>query len=150
MADLDHFKLINDTYGHLAGDQVLHNAALRIHSAVRTYDYVGRYGGEEFMILMPGCAHADTQANAERLRRSVMDLPISTDAGPLNITLSFGGVATADWPVRTTKQIIHLADGALYRAKALGRNCSVVAEEEEQENVSASQVAHRPAETVKE
>jgi len=72
MVDLDHFKSVNDTYGHLAGDAVLREVTRRMHSEVRPYDAVGRYGGEEFLILLPGCTSAETRQKAERLRNVIL------------------------------------------------------------------------------
>ncbi len=149
IADLDHFKSVNDTYGHLIGDRVLREVAQRFQFAVRSYDFVGRYGGEEFLILMPDCARADTKANAERLRRSIMDSPIQTDSGPLSITVSMGAIATGNWPGLASKQVLLMADGALYRAKSFGRNCSVLAGEEENEAAQRAEDLHNPIESVK-
>ena len=122
MADLDHFKLVNDTYGHLAGDEVLREATKRMQAYVRPYDAVGRYGGEEFLILLPGCDAAVTADKAEQLRVILGQQPIETSAGPLGITLSLGGVATINWPDDTANQILQMVDAALYRAKEEGRN----------------------------
>ena len=127
IADLDHFKAVNDNKGHLAGDDVLREATRRMVSEVRSYDAVGRYGGEEFLILLPGCGKAETAEKAEQLRKVIAEHPIATQAGPMNITMSLGGVATGDWPEDTTNRILQMADAALYRAKAKGRNQSVIA-----------------------
>jgi diguanylate cyclase (GGDEF)-like protein len=122
IADIDRFKTVNDTYGHLVGDTVLRETTRRMHSEVRTYDAVGRYGGEEFLILLPGCGGLETAEKAEKLRRAIFDEPIETQSGPLKISMSLGAVATGDWPENTPNQILQLADAALYRAKAEGRN----------------------------
>ena len=127
IADLDHFKSVNDTYGHLAGDRVLCEATRRMQADVRTYDAIGRYGGEEFLILLPGCSRSEAAENAERLRDALLRRPVETDSGPLKITLSIGGVATGDWPDYNAGQILHLADSALYRAKEEGRNRVAIA-----------------------
>jgi two-component system, cell cycle response regulator len=127
MADLDRFKTVNDTCGHLAGDCVLREATKRMHSVVRTYDAVGRYGGEEFLILLPGCGSAETAEKSEKLRRAICERPIDTQAGPLNISISMGAVATGDWPDNTANQILHMVDLALYRAKTQGRNQTAMA-----------------------
>ncbi|MBI4442360.1 MAG: diguanylate cyclase [Acidobacteria bacterium] len=119
MADLDHFKQVNDTYGHLAGDAVLREAAQRIQAAVRSYDSVGRYGGEEFLIILPGCEE-DTATQAERIRQLVGAEPITTEQGPILVTASLG-VAWSDG-LHGVEEIIHLADEALYCAKREGRN----------------------------
>ena len=135
IADLDHFKSVNDTYGHLAGDCVLREVTKRLQSAVRTYDAVGRYGGEEFLILLPGCNAKETQDKAERLRAAINHLPINTESGSLDITMSAGAVASGDWPADSAKQILQMADAALYRAKEEGRNRTIMAGEAEHEEV---------------
>jgi diguanylate cyclase (GGDEF)-like protein len=127
IGDLDHFKAVNDTYGHLAGDSVLREVTRRIQAAVRLYDAVGRYGGEEFLVLLPGCDAVATMDKAEQLRTAIVQQPIETPAGPLRVTMSFGAVTTANWPLDTTSQILQMADAALYRAKQEGRNRTVMA-----------------------
>jgi len=124
MADLDHFKQVNDTYGHLVGDAVLQEVARRLMAAVRSYDLVGRYGGEEFLIIFPGCNHADLMASAERLRRTIADRPIETSAGTIAMTLSLGcASAQPDGAgMQSCTTLLHSADTALYAAKAGGRN----------------------------
>jgi diguanylate cyclase (GGDEF)-like protein len=91
MADLDHFKEINDSYGHLMGDAILKETGGRLAAAVRSYDWVGRYGGEEFLIIVPGCDAAGLNASAERLRQSVSEQPFESPVGPLSVTLSLRG-----------------------------------------------------------
>jgi two-component system cell cycle response regulator len=127
IGDLDHFKAINDTYGHLVGDAVLQEVTKRIQAAVRLYDAVGRYGGEEFLVLLPGCDAAATTDKANQLRTAVVQQPIETPAGSLRVTMSFGGVATANWPLDTANQILQMADAGLYHAKEEGRNRAVMA-----------------------
>jgi len=147
IADLDHFKSVNDTYGHLAGDAVLREVTRRMQTDVRPYDAVGRYGGEEFLILLPGCNNSDTREKAERLREIVFHGPIATPTGALQVTMSIGGVATADWPEDSANQILQMADSALYRAKADGRNRSVMAgaaEHEEAHQSSLEMSSHAP------
>jgi two-component system cell cycle response regulator len=131
IADLDHFKSVNDTYGHLAGDAVLREVTKRMQTDVRPYDAVGRYGGEEFLVLLPGCNGSDTRDKAERLRQAIIREPIETHAGALNVTMSIGAVATGDWPGDTSNQILQMADLALYRAKEEGRNRTIMAGEAE-------------------
>ncbi|HEX4487401.1 MAG TPA: diguanylate cyclase [Terriglobales bacterium] len=124
MMDLDHFKQINDTFGHLAGDRVLQEVSRRLKDSLRSYDFVGRYGGEEFLILVPGCGPEDLAASAERLRATASDPVIETLAGPVRSTLSIGIVsasATLSDPSEY-ESLLRTSDAALYRAKAGGRN----------------------------
>lgn len=88
--DVDHFKNVNDTYGHLAGDQVLQKLAERCHEILRPYDVMARYGGEEFIVLFPGMGQAQTQQVGERLRSKIADTPIETNAGYAWVTISLG------------------------------------------------------------
>jgi two-component system, cell cycle response regulator len=133
MIDLDHFKSVNDNYGHLAGDAVLREITKRMQNDVRPYDGIGRYGGEEFLILLPGCNREVTKATAERIRKIVSASPVETAAGSLKVTMSIGAVATGDWPKNSPSQILQMADSALYRAKEEGRDRTVVAGDAENE-----------------
>jgi diguanylate cyclase (GGDEF)-like protein len=118
MADVDHFKKINDTYGHQAGDEVLHEICRRLATEVRPVDVVARYGGEEFCALLPGC---DDSELAERLRAAIADLPVQTEsAGAITVTMSLGVTWLA--PNDDLESMLARADGALYRAKRAGRN----------------------------
>jgi two-component system, cell cycle response regulator len=119
MLDLDRFKNINDAYGHLNGDAVLREAARRLRTAGRRYDSVGRYGGEEFLVVLPGCNLADACSQAERLRETIAGAPFGSDARPLRVTMSVGVSCAHDHDADT---LIREADEALYRAKSLGRN----------------------------
>jgi two-component system, cell cycle response regulator len=122
LADLDRFKNINDTYGHLAGDTVLQEVSRRMLASLRTYDSIGRYGGEEFLIVLPGSNMEDTAKTADRVRHSVQALPIHTSLGEIHATLSVG-VAAVEGRDRPRENIlIRAADNALYRAKECGRN----------------------------
>jgi len=122
MADLDHFKAINDTHGHLAGDSVLRESARRLGETVRPYDSVARYGGEEFLIILPGCDLNTAARVGERLRTAVSEAPIDIGQGQVWVTCSLG-VACADLETGLLPaELIHAADMALYRAKAEGRN----------------------------
>jgi two-component system cell cycle response regulator len=147
IADLDHFKSVNDTYGHLAGDSVLKEIAKRMRTDVRPYDAVGRYGGEEFLILLPGCKGSEAGEKAERLREMIVREPIETPAGSLKVTMSIGGVATGDWSDESANQILQMADLALYRAKEEGRNRTIMAgaaEHEEAHHSSLQLSSHGP------
>jgi len=121
MIDLDHFKRINDTYGHPAGDEVLREAANRLFEVMRPYDFAGRYGGEEFLVVLPSCSPPNGVQRAEDFRRAMAEKPFGTAAGPLAITCSLG-VAAFDYPM-PPEDLIQRADEALYRAKRKGRNC---------------------------
>jgi diguanylate cyclase (GGDEF)-like protein len=121
LADLDHFKNVNDTYGHLAGDEVLREASRRIGAAVRSYDAVGRYGGEEFLIVLAGCEDSnDMLKQAERIRSSVGGGPVNTQEAMIPVTCSMGVASSAE--LEEVEQLLRAADAALYRAKRSGRN----------------------------
>jgi two-component system cell cycle response regulator len=121
-ADLDHFKRTNDDHGHLAGDAVLREVAHRITTMLRPYDALGRYGGEELLIVLPTCHSDGALEAAERIRAVVADQPVATDFGALPTSLSIG-VATAEKGETVSfNDLIHLADDALYKAKDKGRN----------------------------
>ena len=121
LADLDHFKNVNDTHGHLAGDEVLREASRRINGAVRSYDAVGRYGGEEFLIVLAGCEDsADMMKQAERIRAAVGAGPVTTQEAMILVTVSMGVASSAE--VEEVEQLLRAADAAMYRAKRSGRN----------------------------
>ncbi len=122
MCDLDHFKEVNDRRGHLAGDEVLREIARRLLGSVRVYDTVGRYGGEEFIIILHGCDGLRGRNRAEQIRRIVEKKPVTTGRGTVSITISIGVVSSRDYPGMTVEQLLHEGDAALYRAKAEGRN----------------------------
>ncbi len=130
MADLDHFKKINDTYGHIAGDAVLRETAARMRSLVRPYDAVGRYGGEEFMVVLPGCAGKCAVGIAERIRRKLGDKPMDTPEGMVPVTVSLGVAESLMDTKRDANFLVRAADAALYRAKEHGRNRVEVADAE--------------------
>ena len=121
MADLDHFKQINDTYGHLAGDAVLREAAQRLQASMRVYDAVGRYGGEEFLVVSPGCGLAEAAEQAERLRKRISKAAVHGLDCAIAVTMSLG-VVTATAEVRQPGDLLRLADDALYAAKHGGRD----------------------------
>src|SRR6267142_2411664 len=122
MLDVDHFKSINDEYGHHVGDQVLRTLAERCRSTLRTIDVLGRYGGEEFAILLPGTTRRNAATIlAERIRHRVAEELIHTDAGPVGVTVSVG-VAAMETTTRNPEELFKRADAALYEAKQAGRN----------------------------
>lgn len=121
VADIDHFKRINDTHGHQTGDVVLQVAAQRIRSVLRSYDSVGRLGGEEFLLVLPGCGGTEAREIAERARQAIADVPIPMAFGDVRTSLSLGLAWTPDGRVAASV-LIESADEALYQAKAAGRN----------------------------
>jgi two-component system, cell cycle response regulator len=120
MADIDHFKRINDRFGHAAGDGVLQEVARRIVSACRLSDVVGRYGGEEFLVLLPETGSGDAVTAGDKLRRVLSECPVELENLSIPITASIG-VATLDVGMGVA-DLYEAADRALYRAKQLGRN----------------------------
>jgi two-component system, cell cycle response regulator len=120
LADLDHFKHINDTYGHLAGDVVLRETAHRMRDAIRPYDSIGRYGGEEFLLVLSNCDTIGAAAIAERLLQAVRKDTIVLAEATVSVTLS-AGVATSG-VIQDPETLLGAADAALYRAKRGGRN----------------------------
>ena len=124
MLDLDHFKTVNDTYGHALGDRVLAEVAAVMKSDARATDVIARYGGEEFMILMPDTSADEALVAAERLRRRVADHLVSGGPKPVRITVSIGISAAAGGPGAQAERLLRQADEALYAAKQAGRNCT--------------------------
>jgi diguanylate cyclase (GGDEF)-like protein len=127
LLDLDNFKHVNDTYGHLTGDLVLKEAANRLRQHVRSYDFVGRYGGEEFFIALPGSDREQLCRRAEAIRKSIWSEPIRVPQGNVSISLSIGA-AVADAGETSATDLLGLADMGLYKAKDSGRNRSVFCE----------------------
>ena len=125
VADLDHFKKINDRYGHPAGDAVLVKVADRLRNSMRAQDALGRYGGEEFLAVLPGASHETAMAVAERMRAAVMAEPAAIGDALLNLSISAGVVSTDLFPTASTDELISRADMALNAAKDKGRNCVV-------------------------
>lgn len=122
IVDLDHFKSVNDNHGHLAGDAVLCEAARRMQGAIRQYDTIGRYGGEEFLLLLPGCDDQSSYTQADRLRKQIENAELSLNEISLRLTASFGVTCAMPGEPWTPEALIRKADEALYLAKKLGRN----------------------------
>jgi two-component system cell cycle response regulator len=123
LGDLDHFKAVNDTHGHPVGDEVLREVARRLLGSVRSYDFVGRYGGEEFLVVLNNCDASKALSRAEQIRESISRTSISTVKGQLPITMSLGVFASFGESSKGSEDVLSEADGALYEAKAAGRNC---------------------------
>jgi two-component system cell cycle response regulator len=121
MADIDFFKNVNDRYGHAAGDLLLGSVATRMRSVLRQYDRIGRYGGEEFLVVLPNCDVQVARQIAERIRAAVAASPVVAGGISLAVSVSLG-VAWAAQPPENPSGLIDAADQALYRAKAAGRN----------------------------
>ncbi len=122
MVDLDHFKSVNDNHGHFAGDAVLCETARLMQNSIRSYDSIGRYGGEEFLILLPGCDEDASYRHAERLRKRLEEVRMPLNGTSLCITASFGATTALPGQSWTPEALIKKADDALYLAKRMGRN----------------------------
>ncbi len=138
MCDIDYFKKVNDTYGHLVGDEVLREVTRRLAAGVRPYDVVARYGGEEFLMIFPGCNASTVLVSAERVREAVARRPIDTKRGRISVTISLGicSAEQGDKEPLESETFLRIADEALYAAKAQGRNCLVSAERRVVEQVA--------------
>ena len=121
MFDLDHFKRLNEDYGRNIGDQVLRVVSERCRSNIREVDILGRFGGEEFGVILPEAGQLDVQRISERLRRDIAKMPVSTTAGPINVTISIGA-ASITKEILNFNKLIDCADFAVYQAKRRGRN----------------------------
>jgi diguanylate cyclase (GGDEF)-like protein len=129
LCDIDHFKRINDTHGHLVGDEVLQVVSRRLLDAVRLYDAVGRYGGEEFLVVLTGCVDDDLRHRAEQVRMAISSFPIPTTSGPIPVSMSVGAITVENWEKALPLEVfLKQADGALYQAKAAGRDKVVYAD----------------------
>ena len=139
MLDIDHFKKVNDTHGHLAGDIVLQSVARTLSACVRPMDTLARYGGEEFAVVLPACQAGFGSVVAERIRRAVANTPIKVSGSvELHVTVSIGGAFALQWIRSTTLLWTDRADHQLYQAKAAGRN-RVSIEEQPDSTVSAEE-----------
>ncbi len=125
--DIDHFKKVNDTYGHTAGDEVIRKTARELRKAARATDHCGRYGGEEFTVLLPNTSIDQARYFAERLRKRIESQVVSTDAGDIKYTISLG-VCAFDKRFTNHAEWLENADKALYESKRAGRNQTTVAE----------------------
>jgi diguanylate cyclase (GGDEF)-like protein len=137
MIDIDHFKQVNDVHGHHVGDQVITAVAQRLAHTARTTDVVGRYGGEEFAMVLPDTRPEGSHILAERLRVAIADQPIATDAGPLSVTVSIG-IAHLTAEQTDVETLLANADAALYQAKRAGRNRVVLADSGDEESPGAN------------
>jgi diguanylate cyclase (GGDEF)-like protein len=127
LVDLDHFKNVNDSFGHPSGDVVLKRIGSIFQRSTRSYDWVGRFGGEEFLLILPGSGVAGARSRAEQLRKMVEDTCIFDGERDIRITASFG--VASGFP-QNYDALLQAADAAMYRAKASGRNCVMVGEVE--------------------
>ena len=138
MIDIDNFKVLNDTYGHQVGDEVLRQVAAAIQAGSRDIDTAARYGGEEFAVILPGCGSRDALVSAERLRRFVNDSFVGRA-----VTVS-AGAATFPDQASTAEALVKAADNAMYRAKRAGRNRVRVAEFQNESLVKAANLPLGP------
>jgi len=122
MLDLDHFKRINDTYGHLAGDDVLKAFSVLVRNCLRKEDLLARYGGEEFVVLLPGASQASAEAFAERIREQVSAVPLDANGHRVRVTVSIGAASEGGDTLPSLEAMLGRADEALYQAKREGRN----------------------------
>jgi two-component system, cell cycle response regulator len=130
LCDVDHFKQINDVYGHLVGDAVLQEIAIRLGSATRLVDAVGRYGGEEFLVILSECGPESLGRRAEEMRQAVASSPFTGKLQGLSISVSIGGMAVDGRAIRQAPEVyLSQVDAALYRAKMEGRNRVVIVDE---------------------
>ena len=129
LCDVDHFKQINDSHGHLAGDEVLRQVSARLLDMVRPHDCVGRYGGEEFLIVFGGCSELNLRRRAEEIREGISRVPFTFQNLLLPVTVSIGAITIEMWDKSIPTDVyLKEADDALYRAKAAGRNRVVIAQ----------------------
>lgn len=129
LCDVDHFKRINDTYGHLVGDFVLQEVASRLRSAIRAYDAAGRYGGEEFLLLLKDCEPSALESRAETIRSAISSAPIQAGEHQISVSISIGATTCGDLDRSASiEKILARVDTALYQAKHQGRNRTILAQ----------------------
>ncbi|MCJ7582115.1 MAG: diguanylate cyclase [Candidatus Aminicenantes bacterium] len=128
MIDIDNFKQINDNFGHSVGDKVISEVAYRLKHSLRRYDKIGRYGGDELLIVLPNCDQNNVAVISERLREVICNKKIKTTAGNLDVSISLGGTSAQKFDEFSLNKMLESSDKALYRAKRNGRNCVVVTE----------------------
>jgi two-component system cell cycle response regulator len=129
LCDIDHFKNINDVHGHLMGDKVLEEVSARLRDAVRAHDAVGRYGGEEFLVVLSGCTGDDLKNRAEQVRKAICGAYFPSILGPISVSLSVGAITVENWDKSLRiEPYLKRVDDALYLAKASGRDRVVYAE----------------------
>jgi diguanylate cyclase (GGDEF)-like protein len=129
LADIDRFKDVNDSFGHLFGDEALKEISGRLRSKLRVYNGIGRYGGEEFLLILPGCNRANTLKRADDLRQYVASKPIAFSGMEKVVTISMGVAVSSDSGSRNVEALLNQADLGLYQAKGKGRNRVECAEE---------------------
>ncbi|MEM9059537.1 MAG: diguanylate cyclase [Pseudomonadota bacterium] len=143
LADIDHFKLVNDRYGHAAGDEVLAKFAHVLTREFRSFDGIGRIGGEEFALLFPHTRLAEASLACQRIMTSIANTPIMTDAGEISVSVSIG--LTEVGPAEHDRdQILKRADELLYAAKTSGRNCLRIDSDDASEDLRASAMRSAP------
>ena len=130
MVDLDHFKAINDNFGHAAGDIVLKEVTRRMTENSRKYDFIGRYGGEEFILVLPNCDHTDGRRQSERIRKCIDSQQFDLGSLRIPVSASLGVASTDQFRINDIDELVKLADQALYAAKNGGRNRVVLAGDE--------------------
>lgn len=139
IVDLDHFKSLNDSFGHLAGDAVLVETAKRMESVLRAYDSVGRYGGEEFIFVFPNCPAPAAATVCDRVRERISGTPMTFQEMETTVTASFG--VSSDPAVASAQELVDLADAALYRAKEGGRDRVEISNSEDRERLKEARSA---------
>jgi diguanylate cyclase (GGDEF)-like protein len=126
LLDIDHFKKVNDTHGHMVGDAVLRETSRRVRRSLRPYDHLGRYGGEEFLLVLPGCDPKALAALAERIREWIARTPVTVEGTTVPVTISLGAASSGPKGTspdgRNVELLVRAADSALYRAKESGRD----------------------------